>query len=258
MKLARFRYNDQVLVGAIQGDQISTITGDMFGELATGDPICTLDEVKLLPPTVPHSIVAVGINYPARVEQHYALASEQERFTGPVLFLMPVSSLIGHEEAIRFPALAQEIGAAGELVVVMKRRTRNIAPHQVSEHILGYTCGNDLSSLDLFRADSGQTLRAHGFDCATVMGPFIQTDVSPDKLAITLRINGAVASHGNSGDMIYPVEEIVSYISQFMTLFPGDTIYMGTPMGAPVHIGDMVEIEVEGIGKLRNEVVESE
>ena len=126
---------------------------------------------------------------------------------------------------------------------------------EASKYILGYTCGNDLASSDLAQADSYQTLRAHGFDTATAIGPFIETDISPNQLAITLTINGKTASIGSTSEMIYGVEMVVSYLSQFMTLIPGDVIFMGTPLGALVQVGDIAEVEIEGIGLLKNEVV---
>jgi 2-keto-4-pentenoate hydratase/2-oxohepta-3-ene-1,7-dioic acid hydratase in catechol pathway len=112
-----------------------------------------------------------------------------------------------------------------------------------------------IASPDVGRADSHQTFRAHDFDTATSIGPFVDTDVSPDNLDISLRINGETASQGNTTDMVYGVDMIVSYISQFMTLYPGDTVFMGTPMGTPVDVGDAVEVEIEGIGVLKNEIV---
>lgn len=254
MKLARFLWQDEVRY-VVEGEEIHALSGEFFGDCSPGPRLGGLGDARLLPPVQPRSIVAVGINYPRRVEQHYAAAPQAERYTGPVVFLMPTSSLIGPLDPIVFPALAQEVSAAGELAVVMKRRAKQISASQARDFILGYTCGNDLSSGDLFRADSQQTLRAHGFDTTTVLGPWVETAVSPENLEITLRINGAVASQGNTAGMLYPVEAIVSYLSQFMTLHPGDVIFMGTPMGAAVRVGDAVEVEIEGIGVLSNPVI---
>ena len=159
--------------------------------------------------------------------------------------------MIGHLDPIVKPKITQNIGAAGELVVVIKKRAKLIDESEANKYILGYTCGNDLASGDLFVADSQQTLRAHGFDTATSFGPFIETDVSPNQLTINLIINGEIASAGSTSEMIYGVDMVVSYLSQFMTLVPGDLIFMGTPLGARVQVGDLVEVEIEGIGILR-------
>ena len=137
----------------------------------------------------------------------------------------------------------------------MKKRGKLIPEKAATSYILGYTCGNDLSSGDLFQADSQQTLRAHGFDTATSVGPFIETDVLPGRLNVALSINGKVVIKGTTADMIYSVEMIVSYITQFMTLNPGDIVFMGTPMTAPVFDGDVVGVHIESIGDLQNQVV---
>lgn len=255
MKLARFQLEDQIHYGVVIDDALWSISGDIFGDFEVGSRFARLADVRLLPPVAPRSIVAVGINYPRRVTQHYAAAPGEQRYQGPVIFLLPTSSLIGHRDSIVFPPPAQEIGAAGELVVVMQKRTKAVSPDEAAAHILGYTCGNDLASPDLLRADRYQTLRAHGFDTATVMGPYIETDLAPDHLIISLRINGTLATQGSTASMIYSVPDIVSYVSRFMTLYPGDAIFMGTPMGSPVIVGDIVEVEIDGIGLLRNPVI---
>lgn len=255
MKLSRFQWQGHPTYGVIEGDQVLSVSGDIFQGFAPGGRLCKVQEVRFLPPVQPRSIVAVGINYPRRVEQHYRSLPQTEKYKGPVIFLMPTSSVIGHLDRIVFPGLAAEIAAAGELVVVMKKQAKLLSENEVSSHLLGYTCGNDLASPDLGLADLQQTLRAHGFDTATSFGPFIETEVAPDNLRISLKVNGEVVSEGSTADMIYRVEQVVSYITQFMTLFPGDLIFTGTPMGAAVEVGDVVEVAIDGIGELRNEVV---
>ena len=257
MKLGRFQWDDETIYGVIQGDQVLSIIGNIFDDFEVGDPFCSVEEVRFLPPTEPRSIVAMGINSQRRVEQHYS-GSQEIQYHGPVVFLKPCSSVIGHLDPIVKPAIAQNLSAAGELVVVIKKQAKLIDESEASKYILGYTCGNDLASGNLFVADSQQTLRAHGFDTATSFGPFIETDVSPNQLTINLSINGEIASNGSTSEMIYGVEMVVSYLSQFMTLVPGDLIFMGTPLGAGIQVGDLVDVEIEGIGILRNEVVAPE
>lgn len=254
MKLGRFSWNGQVVYGAVEGDRIFSITGDIFGQFESGDELCEVQDVRFLPPVEPRSIIALGINYPKRVDQFYSSASETSQTQRPVLFLMPTSSVIGPLDHIVLPANVKQVDAAAELVVVMKRQAKSIPEEEAGDYILGYTCGNDLAAPDLYD-DLYQTLRAHGFDTATALGPYIETDVSPESLAINLRINGEVVVESNTANMIYGVNMIVSYITQFMTLYPGDIIFMGTPLGAPVGAGDMVEVDIEGIGTLSSEVV---
>jgi 2-keto-4-pentenoate hydratase/2-oxohepta-3-ene-1,7-dioic acid hydratase in catechol pathway len=257
MKIGRFQWNDETIYGVVQGDQVLSVIGNIFEDFEVGNPLCGVDEIQFLPPTEPRSIVAMGINSERRVKQHYS-SSRNIQYHGPVVFLKPCSSVIGHLDPIVKPKIAQNIGAAGELVVVIKKRAKLIDESEASKYILGYTCGNDLASGDLFVADSQQTLRAHGFDTATSFGPFIETEVSPNQLTINLKINGEIASTGSTSEMIYGVDMVVSYLSQFMTLIPGDLIFMGTPLGTGVQVGDLVEVEIEGIGILRNEVVAQE
>lgn len=253
MRLGRFLWNGKVIYGAIEGDQVLSIVGNVFGQFERGDELCKTQNVRFLPPVEPRSIIGVGINYPRRVDQFYSAASETNRAQRPVLFLMPSSSVIGPLDRIVLPANAKQVEAAPELVVVMRRQAKLISEREADDYILGYTCGNDLAAPNL-HDDLYQTLRVHGFDTGTALGPYITTDVLPDNLAIALRVNGKVAVAGNTADMIYSVRMIVSYITQFMTLYPGDVIFMGTPLSAAVGVGDTVEVDIEGVGTLSNEV----
>ena len=226
MKLGRFRRNGEVIYGAIEGDQVLSVSGNIADGLQVAGPLCQTEEVRFLPPVEPQSIIAVGINYPRRVEQLYGGSPETQKYEGPVVFLMPRSSVIGHLDDIVFPMISDQLRASGELVVVMKRRARSISEGEVGDYVFGYTCGNDLSCS--VPGDLHQTLRAHGFDTATSFGPLIETEALPRNLPIVLRINGEVASQGNTSDMIYSVEMIVSYVSQFMTLTRGSHIHGNT------------------------------
>jgi 2-keto-4-pentenoate hydratase/2-oxohepta-3-ene-1,7-dioic acid hydratase in catechol pathway len=254
MKLARLSWEGRIIHGAVEGNRVLSLPGDVFGQFEPGGELCKTEEARFLPPVEPRSVIGLGINYLKRVEQHYSAAPEEEPTKRPVLFLMPTSSIIGHSDPIILPAKAKHVDAAAELVVVMKRRAKAISEDEAGDYILGYSCGNDLAAPDL-HDDMFQTLRVHGFDTATAIGPYVKTDVSPERLAIDLKVNGDVVVTGNTAEMIYGVNMIVSYITQFMTLYPGDVIFMGTPLGAPVTAGDLVEVEIEGVGTLSNEVV---
>jgi 2-keto-4-pentenoate hydratase/2-oxohepta-3-ene-1,7-dioic acid hydratase in catechol pathway len=254
VKLGRFLWSSEVVYGVVEGDQILSISGDIFGQFEPGGELCKTQDVRFLPPVEPRTVIGIGINYPKRVEQHYSAAPEEEPTKRPVLFLMPTSSIIGHSDPIILPVKAKHVDAAAELVVVMKRRAKAVSEDEAGDYILGYSCGNDLAAPDL-HDDMFQTLRVHGFDTATAIGPYVETAVPPEHLAIDLKVNGDTVVTGNTADMIYGVNMIVSYITQFMTLYPGDVIFMGTPLGAPVGAGDVVEVDIEGIGTLSNEVM---
>jgi 2-keto-4-pentenoate hydratase/2-oxohepta-3-ene-1,7-dioic acid hydratase in catechol pathway len=250
LKLIRFLKNDQPCYGLIEGDAIYAVEGSIFGRFHQGEKIATLTEVRLLAPCQPTKILAVGLNYRA-----HAAESGHDVPSEPLLFFKPPSSVIGPFAPIVYPILSQQVDYEGELAVVIGQWTRNVSPEKAYDFVLGYTCGNDVTARDLQRRDD-QWTRAKGFDTFCPLGPYIVTDLDPGHLTIQTRVNGEIRQSTSTTDMVFSVAELISYVSQVMTLEPGDVILTGTPAGVgPLQPGDVVEVEIEGIGILRNPVV---
>ena len=250
MKLIRFLKNDQPCYGLIEEGAAYTVEGSIFGEFRQAEKVAALTEVRLLPPCQPTKILAVGLNY-----RTHAAEAGYDVPTEPLVFSKPPSSVIGPLEPIIYPILSKQVDYEGELAVVIGRRARNVPPEKAHDFVLGYTCGNDVTARDLQRPDN-QWTRAKGFDTFCPLGPCIVTDLDPANLAIRARVNGEIRQSATTSDMVFNVAELIAYISQVMTLEPGDVILTGTPSGVgPLQPGDVVEVEIEGIGILHNPVI---
>jgi 2-keto-4-pentenoate hydratase/2-oxohepta-3-ene-1,7-dioic acid hydratase in catechol pathway len=204
----------------------------------------------VLAPCTPSKIVALGRNY-----RDHAAELGHDVPLEPLIFLKPPSAVIGPDEAIRLPAMSARVDYEGELVVVMGRRAYRLREDEDPlAYVLGYTCGNDVTARDLQQRD-GQFTRAKGFDTFAPIGPVIATDLDPTDLRIETRVNGCVRQRARTRDLVFPVPVLIRFIAQVMTLLPGDLIFTGTPAGVgPLFDGDVVEVEIEGIGTLRNPV----
>jgi 2-keto-4-pentenoate hydratase/2-oxohepta-3-ene-1,7-dioic acid hydratase in catechol pathway len=212
-----------------------------------------LSEVKLLAPVRPSKVLGVALNYRSHVERS-PLPDLHEEPKAPEFFLMPPSAIIGPEEAIRLPAGTVRVDYEGELVAVVGRRAHRVAPEKALEYVLGYTCGNDVSARDWQQGDL-QWWRAKGTDTFAPLGPWLVTSLDPTDLELRTRVNGREVQHTNTSSLIHDVARLVSFASEAMTLVPGDLLYSGTPGStAPLHQGDVVEVEIDGIGVLRNPV----
>ncbi|OPY78428.1 MAG: Ureidoglycolate lyase [Syntrophorhabdus sp. PtaU1.Bin058] len=199
----------------------------------------------------PTKIIAIGLNYIDHAKELNMPIPEY-----PILFMKPPTSVIESGDPILYPAQSKEVHYEGELAIVIKDRARFVRQEDARRFIAGYTCANDVTARDLQRID-GQWTRAKSFDTFCPLGPGIVPDVDPLKLDIATRVNGITKQHSNTKNMIFNVFYLVSYISEIMTLLPGDVIITGTPPGVgPVVPGDEVEIEIEGIGILKNKVIE--
>ena len=171
-----------------------------------------------------------------------------------LFFSNPPSSVIGSGEAIIYPPETEELHYEGELAVIIKDKARNVSTEDAARHIAGYSCANDVTARDLQRKD-GQWTRSKSFDTFCPLGPRIASEIDPTNSEIMTRVNGVIKQHLNTNNMIFNVYELVSYVSGIMTLMPGDVIITGTPPGVgPLQAGDEVEVEIEGIGVLRNTV----
>jgi 2-keto-4-pentenoate hydratase/2-oxohepta-3-ene-1,7-dioic acid hydratase in catechol pathway len=195
-------------------------------------------------------IICVGLNYRDHAKE-LGMALPEE----PVIFLKPETALIGPEEPIVYPAMSRQVDYEAELAVVIGRQARHVTPDEVGRYIAGFTCFNDVTARDLQKKD-GQWTRAKSFDTFAPAGREVVSGVDPGDLLIECYVNGERKQASSTRNLIFPVPELVSFISRIMTLFPGDLIATGTPPGVgPLRPGDVVEVVIEGVGRLRNPVV---
>jgi 2-keto-4-pentenoate hydratase/2-oxohepta-3-ene-1,7-dioic acid hydratase in catechol pathway len=198
----------------------------------------------------PSKIIAIGLNY-----YDHAKELKMSIPNYPLIFMKPPTSVIQHGGSIIYPPQSKEVHYEGELAVIIKDRIKNISVQAAASHIAGYTCANDITARDLQRED-GQWTRAKSFDTFCPIGPRMITNLDPTNLDICTRVNGEEKQLSNTQNMIFNVFELVSFVSGIMTLLPGDVIITGTPPGVgPIEAGDTVEVEIEGIGILRNTIV---
>lgn len=204
---------------------------------------------RWLAPVAPRKVVCVGRNYRAHAKE---LGNEVP--VEPLLFLKPSSAVIGLGEAIELPPQSQRVEHEGELAVVIARRLSKASPAQVREAILGYTCANDVTARDIQRREQ-QFTRAKGFDTFCPLGPTLVAGRPSDEAFVTVRVNGAQRQHGRIGDMVHGVDALLSFISHVMTLEPFDVVLTGTPEGVgPLVDGDVIDVEIDGVGLLQNRV----
>lgn len=249
MRLARFRHGDRIAHGALEDGVLRALSGTFFEDpLPTGEEI-PLDDVRLLAPILPSKVVAVGKNYAAHAEEFGGDVPEE-----PLVFLKPSTSVSGPGDPIPLPPISRRVDYEGELVVVIGRLARNVKAEDAYRYILGYTCGNDVTLRDLQKKD-GQWSRAKGFDGSCPLGPWIETELDPNDLLVETRLNGEVRQSARTSDMVFGVATLIEFVTEFMTLLPGDVIMTGTPEGVGrLSPGDRVEVEVEGVGILANPV----
>lgn len=253
-KLARFLdAGGRLGLGEVSGDEIQPLVGDLFGETRPfGKPIA-LAEARLLAPVVPSKVVGVGSNYRA-----HAAEMGKPVPAVPKIFLKPSTSIIGPGEPILVPPVTERVDHEAELGVVIGRTLKRGSPAEALRAVLGYTCVNDVTARDFQRAD-GVFTRAKGFDGFCPLGPVIAIGLDPGDLAVRARVNGQLRQDGRTSDMVFDVPALLAFISNIMTLLPGDVISTGTPAGVgPLVAGDVVEVEIEGVGALSNPVVDRE
>jgi 2-keto-4-pentenoate hydratase/2-oxohepta-3-ene-1,7-dioic acid hydratase in catechol pathway len=212
-----------------------------------------LAEVRLLAPVLPSKVVAVDRNYPPELDGQEL---DGEAPPEPVLFLKPSTSVTGPGDAIKYPVkLTERVDFEGELAVIIGRLCRQVPPERADEVIFGYACANDVTARDL-QARDGQWTRAKGFDTFCPLGPWMETGTNPADLDLTTTVNGAVRQQARTSELRWKVPELVAYVSQVMTLLPGDVLLTGTPAGVgPLTSGDQVSVTIESIGTLTNRVV---
>ncbi len=253
MLFIRYRRGDAVRYGVLEGDAVRPLDGDLFGAYRREAQAVPLAEVALLAPVAPGKIVAVGNNFADRAREAGLPAP-----TVPLLFLKPPSAVIGTGEPIRLPPQSARVEHGAELAAVIGRPARWVSPEEALRHVLGYTCANDVTARDIVDAE-GLWTRGKSFDTFCPLGPWIATTLNPADALITCRVNGAVRQMTSTHDMLFSVAQLVAFVSSVMTLLPGDVLLTGTPAGAgPLADGDEVEVEIEGLGVLRNPVQRDE
>jgi 2-keto-4-pentenoate hydratase/2-oxohepta-3-ene-1,7-dioic acid hydratase in catechol pathway len=249
MKLVRFCSQDKVRPGILEGDFVREIDGSIFGEFQAKTDRYPLGEVRLLAPVEPSKILCVGLNFRDHIAE---LGDPVPKL--PSHFLKPPTSVVGPGDPVIFPRVARRVDYEGELAAVIKDKTKDVPEAEALRHVLGYTCFNDVTERDLTRVQ-GQLTRSKGFDTFGPIGPCIATDLDPARLTVQTFLNGRKVQEGYTGNMVFSFAYLVSYLSQCMTLYPGDVVSAGTPGGiGPMQVGDTVEVRIEGIGSLRNPI----
>jgi 2-keto-4-pentenoate hydratase/2-oxohepta-3-ene-1,7-dioic acid hydratase in catechol pathway len=256
VRIARFTTGGEPqygVVGGADGDEIvASVIGDPLyaGVELTGEQL-PLADVRLLAPVIPRSkVVCIGRNYVAHAEE---LGHDVPK--EPLVFLKPNTSVVGPYDPVVYPRQSSNVHFEGELGIVIGRICRDVPPERVADVIYGYTVGNDVTARDLQETDD-QWARAKGFDSFCPLGPWIETDLDPSDVRVRTELNGELKQDGRTSLMIFDVPTVVSYITSFMTLLPGDVVLTGTPAGVgPMQVGDDVSVTVDGIGTLTNKVV---
>jgi 2-keto-4-pentenoate hydratase/2-oxohepta-3-ene-1,7-dioic acid hydratase in catechol pathway len=251
MKIARFSSGGDPRYGILDGDELVVLRGDpMFAGFDTTEERVPLASVKLLAPVIPRSkVVAVGKNYVDHVAEFGGDVPKE-----PLLFLKPNTSVVGPGDAIVLPPQSRRVDFEGELAVVIGSIAKNVRAEDAASVIFGYTIANDVTARDLQKTD-GQWARAKGFDSFCPLGPIIETEFELGGQRVVTRVNGEVRQDGTVDDMVHSVADVIAYASAVFTLLPGDVILTGTPAGVgPIVGGDVVEVEISGIGTLSNPV----
>jgi len=251
MRLARIQFKGSPKWGVVEGDSIFAVDGSVYGKFSKGTKLSAVADAKLLAPAEPTIIVACGLNYMGEIKHLGAAVPKQ-----PSLFFKPATTVLDPGVEIPYPALTDKLSHEAELCCVIKRTARNVPEDRALDYVLGYTCGNDIGMMDILQQDGGLITRAKGFDMSSALGPWLQTDVNPNHLAIKGIISGKVIQDSNTSEMLFSAAKIISYISEFMTLRPGDVVFTGTPENGHyvVKPGDVMEVDIEGIGVLRTPV----
>ena len=249
MKIVRFSANGKIKYGILKGQYIQAITGKPFNSIKYSGEQYKNSEVKLLAPCQPSKIVALGVNYVNHgVELNHPVPES------PLIFIKPATAVIGPEDNIIYPPSSQQVDYEAEMGVVIRKVTRRIKKENALDYVLGYVCFNDVTARDQQKAD-GQWTRAKSYDTFAPLGPWIETELDPKNVNVESYLNGKLKQQGNTSDLVFPVTELIHFISNVMTLLPGDVIATGTPSGiGPMQPGDTIEIKIPPIGTLKNYV----
>lgn len=250
MKIGRCSAEGRGQYCVIRDREVHLLSGSPFNGITYSGIVFPVDRVHFLPPVQPSKIVAVGLNYAAHAREFdKAMPAE------PLLFIKPSTAVIGDGDDIVYPAMSKRVDYEGELALVIGKEASHVTVEEARDYVLGFTIMNDVTARDL-QASDVQYTRAKSFDTFAPIGPWIETEIDPGSLSIKTYVNGTLKQEGVTSDMHFPPYELISYISQVMKLLPGDIISTGTPPGiGPMNRGDTVEVEVQGIGRLKNRLV---
>jgi 2-keto-4-pentenoate hydratase/2-oxohepta-3-ene-1,7-dioic acid hydratase in catechol pathway len=251
MKIVRIKAGDDIAYGVADVEGVLVYRGSPFVAWEPTETVVPWETAQLLAPVLPSKVVAVGRNYEDHAAERAAEVPDE-----PLIFLKPATSVIGPEADVVHPSISNDVQHEAELAAVISRVARHVKAEDASAYIMGYTAANDVTARDLQMKD-GQWARAKGFDTFCPLGPAIETELDPlEKLAVICRVNGEVRQAGFTSDMVFGVAEIFEFVTAVMTLLPGDVILTGTPAGiSRVYPGDLMEVEIDGIGILQNRLV---
>jgi len=250
MKIGRFEYQRNIRYGLVAGEEVRFLKGDLFSAFQESGESAPLSRLKVLVPVLPSKIVCVGQNYREHIQELGVPVPEK-----PVIFLKPPSCLVGPDQAILFPSGATRVDYEGELALIVKETMRATPPEQALRFLLGVSCFNDVTERSMAAKDPYLLTLAKGFDTFGPLGPYIAMDLDPDNLRIRTSLNGKLRQDDTTANCVFDAKYILSFVSRFMTLLPGDVVITGTPKGiGPMNPGDRVEVEVEGVGRLTNPV----
>lgn len=254
MKIVRALFEDEAFWAILENDSIKRLAKAPFDEIVKDGREYPFSAVTLFAPTEPTKVVCVGKNYFDHCKELKGVIRDEEELETPILFIKPSSTVIGHGQVIEYPAVSKRVDYEAELAMVISKKAKGVSACDAHKYILGYTCLNDVTARDIQKAE-GQWSRAKSMDTFCPIGPYIETDFEPDGKRICARLNGEIKQDSNTSLMMHKCASIIEFITSTMTLFPGDVIATGTPSGiGEMHKGDIVEIEIEGLGILRNTV----
>lgn len=249
MKYVRLMTHEkEIRYGVLEGEQVRLLDGSFLDSDSKPTNTCLpLDSVTLLAPVEPSKVICVGLNYALHIkEMNHSLPED------PVIFLKAPTCVIGPEAEIIYPKISQQVDYEAELAAVIGGTIKDVTEEEAAQAIFGYTCANDVTARDLQKKD-GQWTRGKSFDTFCPIGPWVVTDLDPSQLEIQLLLNGEVKQSSNTRFFITSVPKLVSFISQVMTLKPGDIVLTGTPEGVgPMQSGDEVVVRIQAIGELHN------
>jgi len=251
VKIVRYRAGNKTEYGIWEGETIHTLAENPFRGIRKAGRSMKTSDVRLLAPCRPSKVIAIGASY-----RSHCLEVGQPILDEPMVFFKPSTSVVGPEDRLSRPARVKRFDYEAEVGVVIKRRAFKIPREKALDYVLGYTCVNDVSVRDWQNvAANWQWARAKGSDTFCPVGPCIETEADPYNLWVESRLNGERRQRGSTSDLIWDIPQMISYLSETMTLLPGDVIETGTPSGiGPMNVGDVIEITVDGVGTLRNYV----
>jgi len=263
MKIVRFQYRHIKKYGIIEKNYVRSLQNSPFynykgtnHQFKYDGNTYELNDVKLLAPCQPSKLVCVGLNHMSHIET--ATDELGRQIPGwPHIFIKPSTAVIGLNDSIAIPDPSRRVCFEGEMAVVISKKAKDVSHDDAKDYVLGYTCHNDVTDLDILQAEPGYLNRGKGFDTFAPLGPWIETEIkNPDDLQIETRVNGEVRQSDRTNGLVFNVAKLISFVSNVMTLLPGDVISTGTPAGtAPMKAGDVVEVTIEGIGTLKNNLI---